>query len=450
MPANTTDIKVYTAAAKANYGDFEERVPSDLVPTMNGRTVEVKGFDYNANFVTKNPRGENDYGKKLIVEFTIKPREGFFGGNGVPTNTTDSGIINDGSMLEQFPVPVVDVPVLPIEFSVPDTYVYLNGSVKKEYLRNQLNVKVGDMTLDMTKGAEGYWGMEPWQVEFVKISTRNQIDDFLNIKEDKTVTIYLDIAPTETGDASSHSASATAKINVLKPYYVCKDSELNAGSVPDYMKENFVAHYWMHGDKVHTEVTNQIVDSRGTNPPVLKLSFTPEAAPVFKDTPVRVTVKMDMPDNILEDVTDFTEFHHMPCDFHGCNWEDVKNDGYHFIVHVNTFNLVISKNAPNGVNDPNDVFVFTVSNNTTQQKLTVSLKAGKSVTIKDRPAGTYTVTEDTIWSSGYTADHGSVTVTPDSIRNGTAMAAFTNTRKDVPLSGRAEADNYWGTTVPVK
>lgn len=71
-PANTTDVKVFTADYDGTkFGDRTELTGANV--SINNNAVTVTGFDYSANYVseTKHPGTDNDYGKKLIVEFDI-------------------------------------------------------------------------------------------------------------------------------------------------------------------------------------------------------------------------------------------------------------------------------------------------------------------------------------------------------------------------------------------
>ena len=88
-PANASGVTVYTAdydgskfADRAAWTDITSNVNVDIT----GQNVTVTGFDYSANFVTNNKKADDTYGKKLIVEFTIKvDREKTYGGT-QPTN----------------------------------------------------------------------------------------------------------------------------------------------------------------------------------------------------------------------------------------------------------------------------------------------------------------------------------------------------------------------------
>ena len=85
------DVKVYTAAYNGSkFADREAwtNITSSVNVDITGQNVTVTGFDYSTNYVstTVHPGTDNNYGKKLIVEFTIKvDRDKTYGGT-QPTN----------------------------------------------------------------------------------------------------------------------------------------------------------------------------------------------------------------------------------------------------------------------------------------------------------------------------------------------------------------------------
>jgi len=88
VPADTTAVKVYTADYDGKSKTFGDREDFTGDVMISGNAVTVTGFDYSANYVseTKHPGTDNDYGKKLIVEFDITvDRTKTYGGT-QPTN----------------------------------------------------------------------------------------------------------------------------------------------------------------------------------------------------------------------------------------------------------------------------------------------------------------------------------------------------------------------------
>ena len=73
VPKDAKDVKVYTADYDGKSKTFGDREDFTGDVMISGNAVTVTGFDYSANYVseTKHPGTDNDYGKKLIVEFDI-------------------------------------------------------------------------------------------------------------------------------------------------------------------------------------------------------------------------------------------------------------------------------------------------------------------------------------------------------------------------------------------
>lgn len=109
-PANTTDVKVYTAAAKPD-GTFDTRVETPATVTITDNAVSVTGFDYSANAVTTTAKSDGTYGSKLIVEFTITvDRDKTYGGT-QPTNA-GANIKLDGVEMASVENPTVPVTII--------------------------------------------------------------------------------------------------------------------------------------------------------------------------------------------------------------------------------------------------------------------------------------------------------------------------------------------------
>lgn len=126
IPSNTSDVKVYVAdATSASGATWATREETDLTPDVNGSTIIVSGFDFNENFVSDKAKEDGSFGKKLIIEFNVTRKEGFLGGNAVPTNGTESGVYDkDGTLVEAFDIPTVDLPIH-YAFSTTDQTIYL-------------------------------------------------------------------------------------------------------------------------------------------------------------------------------------------------------------------------------------------------------------------------------------------------------------------------------------
>ena len=112
VPEDAKDVKVYTADYDGT--KFGERTPftGATVKVENG-AVTVSGFDYSANYVseTKHPGTDNDFGKKLIVEFEITvDRPKTYGGT-QPANA-GANITLDGETIASVENPQVPVSIV--------------------------------------------------------------------------------------------------------------------------------------------------------------------------------------------------------------------------------------------------------------------------------------------------------------------------------------------------
>ena len=235
MPANTSDIKVYTSDYKgydsSRNRKFEGRTPLanveiDIDKATNAVTVSNFDFSSDENCVTDTiNNGTTTYsGKKLIIEFTVTAKDEFWGGNGVPTNGADSGVYrSDGSMVEAYEVPDVNVELKDPEAIGKDFYIYYGGnkpSVDEMY-------KLTDEAND-------------WTMDYVDVTA----DKAISNTEDATYEITVTVYPTETpeGGYGPKYATATSTITVLKPSASFDDTTIFLGNAPQvfdsYLVEN--------------------------------------------------------------------------------------------------------------------------------------------------------------------------------------------------------------------
>lgn len=344
-----------------------ETAADEVSARVDGKTVSVTGFNFAENYVGTVTTGDNvEYrGKKLVIKFNVEPKLDFLGGNNVPTNASAGIYANEGakdptvSIDEQ---PTVNVPILQPTVTATDKNVYLMQGLTADQLKEGVTVtlngrKPGDdaITLDLSK--ENY-GLADWQTEFVDVKLtddKNQAIDLKDLIKDQTYNVKVTISPKHEGTETEKSGNGTVQINVFKPEITWKDSQIDLGEKPSYTEgdnQNLVGVVWKHKVEGQPETTDEKVSMTGTKPE-LAYAFTPEATTFQKDTPVKVTVKIGN-----EDINKFVTFIHQACDENiGCKWEEVKNDGYHFIVHIKSFDLIIHKT---GDVDSKQTFIFEV------------------------------------------------------------------------------------------
>ena len=424
MPANTADVKLYTADYNGKSFGMEQPAGSDVRATIdaNTNTVSVTGFDFNKYYVA-DKRHEGTYGKKLIIEFSVQRKPGFVGGNNVPTNGDTSGVYTEkGVSAGLFDVPKVNVPIIAPELAGQDCHVY--------YLGTQPTPEQMCTPYD-TAGSD---------FSFVKVSytTSGSVD----MTQDGSYTVTATVSPQEEAASDSAGASAqpatatvTSTVYVYKPELTFKDSEGYYGDTAPGFDGNLTATVWKHGE---TEANTAVMGEA----PELTLTYTPDADAIVDgkintrtDFGVDVTVKIDN-----TDVTGKTAFLHTNCAGKTC----VPPADKEFLVHVNTCSLTISKTVTGQNNGQS--FVFTVKDANGNVITTVAVKGGASKTITGLPIGTYTVTEDTQWSWQYNLTSGN-DVTKELKANAAedyAAADFTNEYKGTNwLTSIVDVINKW-------
>ena len=458
MPDDPSDIKVYTAAANAD-GTFAARTEFGLTPTVSGNQVSVSGFNFDDNCVTAEKKSDGTYGKKLIIEFTVTSKEGFLGGNNVPTNGEASGVYENASALtpiKYFEVPTVNVPIPDVTVTAEEKNVYLLGDLTADQLKAGATVKVGNVPLNLKANN---FGLETWQKEFVDIEVKTAVNSKFNGKADSDYTITATVSPlyealeTSKGTpATRKEKSTTQKIYVFKPEITFKDSQINLGETANY-GDNFGSVVWKHTDSQQIETLAKDVTMTGTEPELV-YTYAPTYGPQEDDFKVDTSVKVSVAIGGTDVTTDHVTFYRDVCSF-GCKHEKkinvgaTDNERINFIVHIKSFDLTITKKVEGNVYDDGDTFLFTVTGPNNFEMEVVIPKSG-SVTIKGLPVGTYTVTEDTAWSWRYilVGENGigenGIQVEPKDVKDGVAKVTFTNKlQRNNWLSGTSYADNIF-------
>lgn len=409
-------------------------VADGVTATVNGDQVSVTGFDFSANWcgIEKDAQGTGTArGKKLVISFTVKLKSGFLGGNDVLTNK-GAGIYKDNTTetpVLEFNKPTVNVPIQDVTVTAQDKNVYLLGNVTADDLKSGATVKVGDVSLDLTKDN---YGLEPWQTEYVDIAVtvkdanNNVISTGLsNLSDDTTYTVEVTVSPktvtpeSDQGEkAVEKSGRGEGKINVFKPTLTFKDSGVYYGdNAPTDYSGNLTTTQWKHDDTLGSSVT-----MTGTIPE-LGFTYTPEAGKIASG---KINTKQDVPVTAAvsisgRDVTSYTTFEHQACTS-DCGWTTPATPGVPaFLLHVKTCTLKITKVG--GAND--ESYVFDVYKDGTKYSEVTVWGNGKE-TLVELPVGTYTITENTGWrySASYSGDVTLSATTPE------GTITCTNTQKN--------------------
>lgn len=373
--------------------------------TSNGKTGTVRQ-DANGNYyiewtnVTLTP--EQVDSNKVVTKpaetfqstLYVKPRDGFLGGNNVPTNGSESGVYTAaGEAVKKFPQPEVNVPIKMGAFEAQTRNIYYGNAAP---------------TLPELSTATP---LEAWQTRYVTI-TRTSNTDVSNTTDGEyavTVTVTPEAAKETSAGAPAIAQTTTVNsvVHVYKPEITFNDSRINYGATADY-SSNGGAVVWKHGNDV------AVAANMTGEAPALTYAYDPAAAAFTKDTYVKVTVTSDK-DTATTKISDAVTFvHTKDTVFPGCSFDPAQGQ---FIVHINVFDLTIKKTAKAGTTiDPNQTFVFKVKNNDNGKTMEIVITGEGQKTVKSLPMGSYTITEDTGWSWQYhpTADTQTITVSETS------------------------------------
>lgn len=400
--------------------------------TSNGKTGTVRQ-EANGNYyiewtkVTLTP--EQVDSNKVVTKpaetfqstLYVKPRDGFLGGNNVPTNGENSGVYTaDGNQIKPFPQPEVNVPIKLDAQNVTKNIYYGNPA---------------PTPADLTQTAD----LADWQTGYVNINYTVDKNTISNT-EDGTYQVTMTVSPKYSGDnadgtvQTEQTKTVTSTVNVYKPEITFKDSIIDYNTTPNYATDNLGGVVWKH-EGTAAESANMTGEE-----PALAYSYDPEASAFTQDTGVKVTVSANGETLPADVVT----FQHDPCTFPGCKYTD--GCDYQFYVHIKVFDLTIVKAAADDSKpiDEDQTFVFHVKGKNNNVDMQVVITGANKQVIKNLPVGEYTITEDTSWSWKYTPVDNNQSVMEENIQDGAATVTFENENKGTNwLTSLAKALNVW-------
>jgi len=503
-------IKVYEAKYTGNgtfaqpgetgYSEFADAIISITKNSDGLYQVDVSNYDFSKNYVTDLDLG-GFVGAKLVIQIPIIVKPDFLGGNNVATNGETSGIYREnGTLVDTFPVPTVDIPLKAItpEFITRNIYIgeqanishvanvgnFLYGADKTQASVNGINNEYVDIkyiisdkpfingdtdgeTLEftLTAGTE-MDGVHPG-TGWIGLLNQNPL-----LRQDTPYYVMIKVIPITDGDYTETFTHAEQIINVYKPHITFQDSSMDLGQTANYESDdvnnpvtrNYVDVVWKHGD----EEAN--VSEMGPAP-TLTYTYNPIQDAFTQDTPVKVTEVVpsetanasDLEHNVPEgqDIIKYATFYRNDCEFTGCEWGEnhidkaivehldattgeLKSDYTNFVVHLNTFDLKITKTGWQEI-DENQSFIFEVAgpNNYSAE---VVIVGNNSVTIEKLPVGEYTVTEIADWSWRYEPESNNIEISSSNVNNnGVAEVTFNNSRdNEFWLSGDSVVRNWFG------
>lgn len=337
-PANAAEIRVYTqdctggTAASPTFGDRTESTGSVQVD-VSGDTVTVSGFDYAANAVT------GSSGKKLIVEFTVSPKEGFLGGKGVPTNVDTSGIYNGSTCVENFPVPTVDVQVASTGILSHSVVYAYPGSVLT--LEEMLHFQRLWFYFPPDNDRRYYLNqLEDWQMDFITVNRVEPTATSLDTTVETSYRVTYEIRH-KADNSLIRRWGYTVNVGITKPILTFCDSTAEMGSTVNsdtFTQNNLFGRNWKKWCMVSQNQDGISFNDVGSiyihgTEPELTLSYSPASQTLgADDLPVNVTVETDNPHITASDV--YFVWEAGDCTHEAVPVHASDADSHEFTVHV--------------------------------------------------------------------------------------------------------------------
>ena len=370
---NATSVRTYVADYDGSaFG--RRREISGLNTQISGNTVTVSGYDFDSGYITDTPRSDTgDCGRKLIIEFDVRPRDEFIGGNAVPTNSYDGTGISHPEhpeILDFYPEPEVNVTPAELSASASDIYVYLLDDLTEETLISKCSASYtgrwSGNTYPIEFGADGSAELD-WEDDFMMLTEKLPVGGRTDLTEDDTYNYSvsavsrLDPAlPSEGAQAAPNRnpgpaaeekyAETEASIYVFRPSVTFVDRVMHFG-YPEPDNADFNAVDYEPEKTVWHNTTLNLEDTKLPelkDRPALKFEYTPDQDCVLND---RIYTLEDVPVSVKTfigdaNVSDYIVYNHHDCGTEGapvrpdCSWTDKapaeipSNGNPAFLIHV--------------------------------------------------------------------------------------------------------------------
>lgn len=428
--------------------------------SSSGKTISVTGFDFATNYVGNHPE-EHNYGSKLVIQIPITvDRSATFGGNGIYTNESSSGIYSDSTQSSPtgtFNRPTVDVPIR-YEINGSVKYVCVGTATTRDdliqyvedYRPNAVNNAYVDITYTLKQGeavvgtytipagaSEGTWS---WETGYGAETAA------MTACEEYTLSCAVEPATIGTEGPIYPTPATQPAIHVIVPTITWHDSIAESGTSVN-LNDNQTSVQWTDVTTGHSEVP------AGVEKPVLTYEFkvgeqaveNPESFVVTAETPVDVTVKVNG-----TDITQYVTFERTCATTPGHGGDHPgSNTECEFVIHLNNIDLSITKNLGE---KPEQSFVFKVEG---PDGFTMTIAMGDdefqlenglwtcTKKITGLKSGNYTVTEDQGWSWKYSVQ-GDARKEAVADSNQNLSVTFTNDRNSSNwLGGSHSVENHF-------
>ncbi len=150
MPDGVDKVKVKSVECTGYNNDEPQWGKSTAVTDgisidKENKTVNVTGFDFNNNFVSKNKKPDGTHGAKLVIKFDVSVKDDFLGGNDVKTNGINSGVYekkDSQDPVKRFEQPSVKIPTKEITPKTNDQNIYITNKAELKGLLNGTDERI--------------------------------------------------------------------------------------------------------------------------------------------------------------------------------------------------------------------------------------------------------------------------------------------------------------------
>lgn len=429
VPEGTSDIKAKVVNVADNTVDdtLSQGLHVDCtVDHVKGTSsVSVNGFDYSKYFVNEAERT----GRKLVLTFTIRPIQGFMGGNGVPTNNvTKSGVFAKGELVENLPDPGTQtVPLAEIALTVPDKSIYLSQTLTETALLEGAKVTLkGDSTgstLPLTAAEQA----QDWRFDFVTLTVAAKAP-YTGEWTDCTKVPVTATLTAKDNENTKFTATAEPTVHVFRPTVSVAANDVWADYGVEIDLEKWCVDEQFTTDWACKDKQTAVLPAKPA-PAISGLAYTFDLSTDGKYTTAEDDAKGKVND-LTYKVGSYTD--------NNLAWAVNYPEEDHFTIHINRFDLKVSKSWT-GADCYKQSAIFNLStgdNKAMATQFTLSPETGKSsTTVHGLVCGkTYALSEDMTWSWRYrSASTGSVTpgehdaISTEKPTIDPAQMSFTNT-----------------------
>lgn len=305
-----------------------------IAVTVDGKTVEVTGFNYGEHPVVQGDA--TGKGQKLVVKLSVETAAGFWGGNNVPVNEASTAVYLNDQVEKAFPILQANVP-LSVGIATQDKTIYYGGSVTASDLLNSITAgyKTAGTTEEAGKVAINEDGTftpsAEWMDDYAAITwavyaDREWTDGMAHLPENAVSKVStadyvftVNAVPlTESVDNSGYpganedggaiagtavlkegiNASGTGRVYVMIPVITFKDTTIYRGFVPDsdyFNAYNIASVEWAEMTGCTAETSDDedpytYPSAESATEPELSFTFTPEYPDFITDTKVSVKI----------------------------------------------------------------------------------------------------------------------------------------------------------------